>query len=119
MSRVTRAALLALAIAAVAPGALPAAPARTAAPVRAPAPAGTPAPTATRPATRPAARADDTLRRVKTIQALLAQADEALEAEDFKVARDALYDLLQLDSKNPRALAGAGYAHLRLGQWPK
>src|SRR5688500_17072205 len=98
MSRVIRAALLALVI--VVPGALSAAPARTPAPARsaapvpvaapvrtaAPAPATRPA-AVTRPAAAPGALAHDTLRRVKTIQALLAQADEALEAEDFKVAR--------------------------------
>jgi Tfp pilus assembly protein PilF len=119
MSRFIRAAFLGVTIAA---GASAAQALAAPAPPRAPAPgaaARPPAPVAPRPATRPTTRPDDALRRQKTIQALLTQADEAIAADDFKVARDSLLDLLQLDSKNPRALAGAGYTYLKLGQWPK
>src|SRR5688572_17214894 len=129
MSRFIRATVLSFAIAGGVPAAQAlAAPARAPAPVRAPAPSRAPipvaatrpaAPVAARPATRPTTRPNDAVRRQKTIQALLTQADEAIAADDFKVARDSLFDLLQLDSKNPRALAGAGYTYLKLGQWPK
>src|SRR5687768_2426279 len=98
MSRFIRATLLSFTIAAGAP----AAHALAAAPPRAPAPAAAtrPAvPVAARPATRPTTRPNDAVRRQKTIQALLTQADEAIAADDFKVARDSLFDLLQLDSK--------------------
>src|SRR5688500_10839970 len=83
------------------------------APVALSAPAPAPAP-AKPPAARPATRPDDAARKQKTIQALLLQADEALAAEDVKVARDTLLDLLILDAKNPRGLAGAGYTYLKL-----
>lgn len=57
---------------------------------------------------------DPELKKRKTVEALLTQGGEALAANEYKGARDAFLDVLQLDAKQSSAMLGLGYAYLQL-----